>query len=152
MKFSVINNKFLNMTFLFSSQYNRCKFFLVRTIANVKLVCPAGEARPGGALAQALGPHHVKPSEFAAEFNKKTTLLYSPGLPLGCRLVVATGGKFTLQVCPPSYTTLTLGADNILGYTELWHILLYRGQGVQPCPQQVRTLLGVLKSFQKSIL
>jgi len=29
---------------------------------------------------------------------------------------------------------------------------LYRGQGRTPCPQQVRTLLGVLKSFQKSIL
>lgn len=140
------------MTSLLSSHPNSYNILLVRTVANVKLVCPAGEARPGGVLAQALGPHHVKPSEFASEFNKKTALLYCSGLPLGCRLAVVTGGKFTLRICPPSYTTLTLGADNILGYTELWYILLYRNQDLKPTPQEVRTLLGVIKSFQKPIL
>ena len=140
------------MTSLFLIRVNSNNSFSVRMVANVKLVCPAGEARPGGVLAQALGPHHVKPSEFASEFNKKTSLLYSSGLPLACRLKVVTGGKFTLQVCPPSYTTLTLGADNTLGYAELWYILLYRGQGLNPTPQEVRTLLGIIKSFQKPIL
>jgi len=140
------------MTSLFLIHPNHYKSFLVRSVASVKLVCPAGEARPGGVLAQALGPHHVKPAEFASEFNKKTSLNYCSGLPLSCRLTVVTGGKFTLQVCLPTYTTLTLGADSILSYKDLWYILLYRGQGVKPTPQQARTLLGVLKSFQKSIL
>lgn len=127
-------------------------FVQLRKLANIKLVCAAAEARPGGLLAQALGPHHVKPSEFAAEFNKKTTLSYVPGLPISCRLRVTTGGKFTLQICPPSYTTLILGSDTPLSYAELWQILLYRNTGRSLRPGDVRTLLGVIKSFQKFTL
>jgi len=123
-----------------------------RGYASVKLTCGAAEARPGGVLAQALGPHHVKPAEFALEFNKLTTPKFVSGLPLGCRLQVSQGGKFVLKVCPPSFSTLTLGAHQSLTYVELWWILKYRLNGSQPSPSNVRTLLGTLKSFQKRLL
>lgn len=127
------------------------QLLLRRKFASVKLVCPATEARPGGLLAQALGPHHVKPSEFSTEFNKTTTSKYIVGLPLNCRLKVTQGGKFTLKVCPPTFSTLTLGADQVLGYSELWWILTYRYSRV-PRPQELRNLLGTIQSFQKSPL
>jgi len=127
-------------------------YFTKRYFASVKLVCGAAEARPGGALAQALGPHHVKPTEFATEFNRTTTPKFVSGLPLACRLQVTQGGKFTLKVCPPTFSTLTLGAQQELSYVELWWILKYRLGGLNPSPSDVRTLLGTLKSFQKSLL
>jgi hypothetical protein len=128
-----------------------CNILLRRGFASVKLVCGSAEARPGGLLAQALGPHHVKPSEFATEFNKLTATKYVVGLPLSCRLAVVQGGKFTLKVCPPTFSTLTLGADQSIGYSELWWILVYR-LGRSPTPRDLRNLLGTIKSFQKPLL
>jgi len=145
---------FFLMIIMNRTEINKCNMncFTKRCFASVKLVCNAGEARPGGALAQALGPHHVKPAEFATEFNKLTNSKFLPGLPVGCRLKVTQGGKFTLRVCPPSFSTLTLGAVQKLGYVDLWWIIKYRLNGVNPSPRDVRTLIGTLKSFQKHLL
>jgi large subunit ribosomal protein L11 len=80
----------------------------------VKLRVPAGSAKPGPAIGQALGPLGINMAEFCKQFNEKTVDVYEKDVPLSVRLSAMSDRSFTFQVKTPPTTYLikrVLGMD-----------------------------------------
>ena len=113
--------------------------------AITRLTAPAGEARPGAPLTPILGQQQIKPADFIAEFHR-LSVGYTPGVPLGCRLHKLGPNKFTLRVCPPTWTTLftSVATARVVPRVDLYHLASYRGGAT---PGRVRSALGTLRSL-----
>ena len=111
-----------------------------------RLRVPAQEAKPGAPLAPILGQQQIKVADFVTQFNKASAGWLS-GTPLGCRVSKEPGGKFNLQVCPPTWTTL-LGGSSI-DRQDLYYLVGYRFG--QPTPITLRLVFGTLKSLKLTV-
>jgi len=72
----------------------------------VKLRVPAGSAKPGPAIGQALGPLGINMAEFCKQFNEKTADKYEKDVPLGVRLSAMSDRSFKFQIKTPPTTYL----------------------------------------------
>lgn len=79
----------------------------------VKLRVPAGNARPGPAIGQALGPLGINMAEFCKQFNEKTEPIYKKDIPLSVRLHALSDRSFTLDIRSPSVSWLVLQAAGL---------------------------------------
>jgi len=70
-------------------------------VRHVKLRVPAGSAKPGPAIGQALGPLGINMAEFCKQFNEKTSDKYESGTPLGVRLAAMCDRSFTFEIKTP---------------------------------------------------
>jgi len=68
----------------------------------VKLRVPAGNARPGPAIGQALGPLGINMAEFCKQFNERTEPVYKKEIELQVRLSAMSDRTFTFHVRSPS--------------------------------------------------
>ena len=68
----------------------------------VKLNMPAGNARPGPAIGQSLGPLGINMAEFCKQFNEKTDPVWKRDVPLRVRLHAMSDRSFTFDVRSPS--------------------------------------------------
>lgn len=114
----------------------------------VRLRVPAQTAKPGPPLSPVLGQHQIKVAEFVTQFNLASTG-FTPGTPVGVR-IYKTGQTWTLQVCPPGAVTSLGGVrqGGKINILDLWASLSSR----RHTPQEVRTLLGTLKSLGWQLL
>ena len=67
----------------------------------VKLRVPAGAARPGPAIGQALGPLGINMADFCKQFNDQTQDVYERETPLSVRLAALSDRTFTFEVRSP---------------------------------------------------
>jgi len=67
----------------------------------VKLRVPAGTAKPGPAIGQALGPLGINMAEFCKQFNDRTSEKYEPGVPLGVKLAALSDRTFEFEIKTP---------------------------------------------------
>lgn len=67
----------------------------------VKLRCPAGSAKPGPAIGQALGPLGINMAEFCKQFNEKSQALYEKDTLLAVRLTAMSDRSFTFDIRSP---------------------------------------------------
>jgi large subunit ribosomal protein L11 len=68
----------------------------------VKLRVPAGAAKPGPAIGQALGPLGINMAEFCKQFNEKSEAMgYAKDVPLSVRLHAMSDRSFTFDVRSP---------------------------------------------------
>jgi len=72
----------------------------------VKLRVPAGTARPGPAIGQALGPLGINMAEFCKVFNERSEPLYEKDTPLGVTLAAKTDRSFDFTIQSPSTSYL----------------------------------------------
>lgn len=72
----------------------------------VKLRVPAGAAKPGPAIGQALGPLGINMAEFCKQFNEKTEPIYEREVPLSVRLHAMSDRSFTFDVRSPPVSYL----------------------------------------------
>ena len=61
----------------------------------------AGNARPGPAIGQALGPLGINMSEFCKQFNERTEPMYEKDILLSVRLSAMSDRSFTFDVRSP---------------------------------------------------
>ena len=73
--------------------------------AIVRLVVPAGAAKPGPAIGQALGPHGLNMVEFCKAFNAATEKMI-PETPIPVKLTAFTNRTFTFITKSPPTTYL----------------------------------------------
>lgn len=118
-----------------------------------RLTALAKLAKPGPPLAPILGQQQIKVVDFLNDFNRATTHLIE-GIPLGCRIKKLPGiGKFTLKVCPPSYTVLLFSVANSkrqIDPIDLYKVAYLRIKG-EPFkaglnPALFKTILGTMRS------
>lgn len=74
----------------------------------VKMIIPAGSARPGPAIGQALGPLGINMAEFCKQFNDKSTETYKKDVPLNVHLHAMSDRTFTFEVRSPPSTWLIM--------------------------------------------
>jgi large subunit ribosomal protein L11 len=67
----------------------------------VKLRCPSGNARPGPAIGQALGPLGINMSDFCKQFNERTDVIYEKDVLLSVKLSAMADRSFTFDVRSP---------------------------------------------------
>ena len=67
----------------------------------VKLRVPAGAAKPGPAIGQALGPLGINMAQFCKEFNEKSDALYEKNTPLGVQLSAMSDRSYTFEIRSP---------------------------------------------------
>ena len=72
----------------------------------VKLIVPAGNARPGPAIGQALGPLGINMADFCKQFNEKTEAVYEKDTPLPVRLSAMSDRSFTFEIRSPTTSYL----------------------------------------------
>ena len=72
----------------------------------VKLRVPAGNARPGPAIGQALGPLGINMADFCKQFNERTEPVYEKDVPLPVRLSAFSDRSFTFEVLSPTTSYL----------------------------------------------
>lgn len=72
----------------------------------VKLRVPAGSAKPGPAIGQALGPLGINMADFCKQFNERTTDVYEKDVPLSVRLSAMSDRSFQFHVKTPPTTYL----------------------------------------------
>ena len=72
----------------------------------VKLRVPAGSAKPGPAIGQALGPLGINMAEFCKQFNEQTAEVYEKDVPLSVRLSAMSDRSFKFQIKTPPTTFL----------------------------------------------
>ena len=72
----------------------------------VKLRVPAGNAKPGPAIGQSLGPLGINMIDFCKQFNEKTDGVYKRDIPLSVRLHAMSDRSFTFDVRSPSTSWL----------------------------------------------
>ena len=73
----------------------------------VKLRVNAGQAKPGPAIGQALGPLGINMADFCKQFNDQTgSELYEPGIPLNVQLSALSDRTFTFAIKSPSTSYL----------------------------------------------
>jgi large subunit ribosomal protein L11 len=62
---------------------------------------PAGAAKPGPAIGQALGPLGINMAEFCKQFNDKSSTIYKKDVPLTVRLHAMSDRTFTFDIRTP---------------------------------------------------
>jgi large subunit ribosomal protein L11 len=72
----------------------------------VKLRVPAGSAKPGPAIGQALGPLGINMADFCKQFNEKTATVYEKDVPLPVRLKAFSDRSFTFEIRSPTTSYL----------------------------------------------
>ena len=77
--------------------------------AVIRLRCPAGVAKPGPAIGQALGPHGLNMMEFVKEFNARTQKL-EPNTPIPVVLTAYANRTFAFVTKTPPTTYLVRNA------------------------------------------
>eukprot|EP00631_Chrysoreinhardia_giraudii_P007927 CAMPEP_0197425194 /NCGR_PEP_ID=MMETSP1170-20131217/29564_1 /TAXON_ID=54406 /ORGANISM="Sarcinochrysis sp, Strain CCMP770" /LENGTH=157 /DNA_ID=CAMNT_0042952731 /DNA_START=11 /DNA_END=484 /DNA_ORIENTATION=+ len=68
--------------------------------ATVRLICPAGAAKPGPAIGQALGPHGLNMMEFCKAFNAETQR-FKPETPIPVVLKAYSNRTFSFVTKSP---------------------------------------------------
>ncbi|KAJ1445040.1 ribosomal protein L11, RNA binding domain-containing protein [Pelagophyceae sp. CCMP2097] len=76
--------------------------------AVVRLKCPAGVAKPGPAIGQALGPHGLNMMEFVKAFNAATQKTFPPETPIPVVLTAYNNRTFTFITKSPPASYLIL--------------------------------------------
>ena len=83
-------------------------------VRHVKLRVPAGAARPGPAIGQALGPLGINMADFCKQFNDKTEALgYEKETPLTVQLSALSDRSFTFDVRSPPTSYLVKKAAGV---------------------------------------
>ena len=83
-------------------------------VRHVKLRVPAGGARPGPAIGQALGPLGINMADFCKQFNDRTeTMGYEKETPLTVQLSALTDRSFTFDVRSPPTSYLVKKAAGV---------------------------------------
>lgn len=72
----------------------------------VRLRVPAGNARPGPAIGQSLGPLGINMADFCKQFNERTEATYNKDVPLNVRLHALSDRTFKFDVRSPSTSWL----------------------------------------------
>ena len=72
----------------------------------VKLRVPAGNAKPGPAIGQALGPLGINMADFCKKFNEKSEQIYQKDVTLGVRLHAFSDRSFTFDLRTPATSYL----------------------------------------------
>jgi large subunit ribosomal protein L11 len=72
----------------------------------VNLRVPAGSAKPGPAIGQALGPLGINMADFTRQFNEKSETMYKKDVALGVRLHAMADRSFTFDIRSPPVTYL----------------------------------------------
>jgi large subunit ribosomal protein L11 len=72
----------------------------------VNLRVPAGSAKPGPAIGQALGPLGINMAEFCKQFNEKSEKVYKKDIPLRVRLHANSDRSFTFDMRTPTTSYL----------------------------------------------
>lgn len=75
-------------------------------VKTVRLRVPAGAAKPGPAIGQALGPLGVNMAEFCKQFNDRTKEVYEANTPLGVSLSAMSDRSFQFNIRSPSTSYL----------------------------------------------
>jgi large subunit ribosomal protein L11 len=78
----------------------------------VRLLVLSGEAKPGPAIGQALGPLGLNMAEFCKQFNATTTKI-KPGIPIPVRLIAYKDRTFTFTTLTPPTTWFLKKCANI---------------------------------------
>lgn len=79
----------------------------------VMLRVPSGNARPGPAIGQALGPLGINMAEFCKQFNERSEKMYVRDTPLGVRLSALSDRSFTFEVRSPPTSYLLKRAAGV---------------------------------------
>ena len=79
----------------------------------VKLRCIAGNARPGPAIGQALGPLGINMADFCKQFNERTESVYNNDVLLSVRLSAMSDRSFSFEVRSPPTSFLIKRAVGI---------------------------------------
>eukprot|EP00548_Thalassiothrix_antarctica_P002582 CAMPEP_0194154004 /NCGR_PEP_ID=MMETSP0152-20130528/58810_1 /TAXON_ID=1049557 /ORGANISM="Thalassiothrix antarctica, Strain L6-D1" /LENGTH=160 /DNA_ID=CAMNT_0038859757 /DNA_START=146 /DNA_END=628 /DNA_ORIENTATION=- len=79
----------------------------------VKLRVPAGTARPGPAIGQALGPLGINMAEFCKLFNERSEPLYEKDTPLGVTLAAKSDRSFDFTIQSPSTSYMVKQAAGV---------------------------------------
>ena len=82
-------------------------------VRHVKLRVPAGTARPGPAIGQALGPLGINMAEFCKQFNDKSEQLYEKDTPVSVRLSAMSDRTFSFNIRSPPTSYLIKQACGI---------------------------------------
>ena len=82
-------------------------------VRHVNLRVPAGAARPGPAIGQALGPLGINMAEFCKQFNEATEATYEKETPLQVQLAALSDRSFTFQVRTPPASYLIKKAAGV---------------------------------------
>jgi large subunit ribosomal protein L11 len=67
----------------------------------VRLRVPAGAAKPGPSIGQALGPLGINMAQFCKDFNEKSELLYEKETPLAVELRAMSDRSYTFSIRSP---------------------------------------------------
>mmetsp|Transcript_16606 Transcript_16606/g.18592 ORF Transcript_16606/g.18592 Transcript_16606/m.18592 type:complete len:155 (+) Transcript_16606:80-544(+) len=79
----------------------------------VHLRVPAGAAKPGPAIGQALGPLGINMAQFCKDFNGKSEEIYEKETPLRVELRAMSDRSFTFQIRSPPTSWLVQRAAGI---------------------------------------
>ena len=79
----------------------------------VRLRVPAGSAKPGPAIGQALGPLGINMAQFCKDFNEKSETMYKKDTPLRVELRAMSDRSFTFNVRSPPTSWLVRQAANV---------------------------------------
>jgi large subunit ribosomal protein L11 len=82
-------------------------------VRHVNLRVPAGAAKPGPAIGQALGPLGINMAEFCKQFNEATEATYEKETPLQVQLAALSDRSFTFQVRTPPTSYLVKKAAGV---------------------------------------
>jgi large subunit ribosomal protein L11 len=82
-------------------------------VRHVNLRVPAGAARPGPAIGQALGPLGINMAEFCKQFNEATEPVYEKETPLQVQLAALSDRSFTFKVRSPPTSYLVKKAAGV---------------------------------------
>jgi large subunit ribosomal protein L11 len=82
-------------------------------VRHVNLRVPAGAARPGPAIGQALGPLGINMAEFCKQFNEATESVYEKETPLQVQLAALSDRSFNFKVRSPPTAYLVKKAAGV---------------------------------------
>jgi large subunit ribosomal protein L11 len=70
-------------------------------VRHVKLRVPAGTAKPGPAIGQALGPLGINMADFCRQFNERSESRFEKDVPLTVQLTALSDRSFTFDIRSP---------------------------------------------------
>lgn len=79
----------------------------------VRLRVPAGAAKPGPAIGQALGPLGINMAQFCKDFNEKSESMYEKETPLRVELRAMSDRSYTFEIRSPPTSYLIKKAAGI---------------------------------------
>lgn len=82
-------------------------------VRSVRLRVPAGSAKPGPAIGQALGPLGINMAQFCKDFNEKSETMYKKDTPLRVELRAMSDRTFTFNVRSPPTSWLVRQAAGV---------------------------------------